>query len=149
MMDAHAGFINGGRCLKKKDPLVGWDDCAEWSQLENVVIEGGGTLDANGDHWYQNKDTMNDQRPMMFDLLWVDGLTIRDLRIRRPGFWTVHPCFSNNVRVTGNDIETYGSNTDGCDPDSSWNVYIFNNTFNTGDEYDLVLEPSEPVTSCE
>ena len=57
----------------------------QWSKLENVVIEGGGTLDANGDHWYQDKDTMNDQRPMMLDLLWIDGLTIRDMRIRRPG----------------------------------------------------------------
>lgn len=127
------------------------------------MIEGGGTLDANGDHWYTNKDTNNNQRPMMLDLLWVDGLTVRDMRIRRPGcvpaqcrnvfhcftsaspltsphglsncrYWTVHPCFSNNVRVTGNDIKTYGSNTDGCDPDSTWNVYIYNNSFSTGDE---------------
>ena len=27
-----------------------------------------------------------------------------------------------------------GSNTDGCDPDSSWNVYIADNTFSTGDD---------------
>lgn len=27
-----------------------------------------------------------------------------------------------------------GANTDGCDPDSTWNVYIFNNTFSTGDD---------------
>ena len=55
-------------------------------------------------------------------------------QIRRPGYWTVHPTFSNNVRVTGNSIVTYGSNTDGCDPDSSWNVYIAENTFSTGDD---------------
>ena len=35
---------------------------------------------------------------MMLDMLWVDGLTIRDMHIRRPGYWTVHPTFSNNVR---------------------------------------------------
>ena len=71
---------------------------------------------------------------MMLDLLWVDGLTIRDMEIRRPGYWTVHPTFSNNVRVTGNTIVTEGHNTDGCDPDSSWNVYIEGNTFSTGDD---------------
>jgi len=49
MTPAHAGLVNGGRCLRLKAPLVGWDDCAQWSKLENVVIEGGGTLDANGD----------------------------------------------------------------------------------------------------
>eukprot|EP00040_Diaphanoeca_grandis_P005346 m.32462 g.32462 ORF g.32462 m.32462 type:complete len:462 (+) comp16649_c0_seq1:163-1548(+) len=138
MTDAHAGFINGGVCLKKKDPLVGWDDCSEWSKLENVVIEGGGTLDANGSDWYEvwGKHSNNDdnQRPMMLDLLWIDGLTIRDMNIRRPGFWTVHPTFSNNVRVTNNSIITTGSNTDGCDPDSSWNVYIAGNNFSTGDD---------------
>lgn len=40
----------------------------------------------------------------------------------------------NNVRVTGLDVFTRGSNTDGIDPDSSWNVYIGNNTFDTGDD---------------
>ena len=29
-------LCTGGRCLKKKEPLVGWDDCAEWSKLKNV-----------------------------------------------------------------------------------------------------------------
>ena len=113
---AHAGLINGGRCQKLKSPLVGWDDCAEWSKLENVVLEGGGTLDANGDAWYEKwgKEHDSNQRPMMLDLLWVDGLTIRDLNIRRPGYWTVHPTFSNNVVVSNNSIITTGSNTDGC-----------------------------------
>jgi polygalacturonase len=135
---AHAGLLNGGRCLRLKSPLVGWNDCAEWSKLANVVIEGGGTLDANADDWYlvwgKRKGNDDNMRPMMLDLMWVDGLTIRDLKIRRPGYWTVHPTFSNNVRVTDNSIITEGSNTDGCDPDSSWNVYIAGNTFSTGDD---------------
>jgi polygalacturonase len=111
MVEAHAGFLNGGRCIKKKDPLVGWDDCAEWTKLANVAIEGGGTLDANGDAWYEDysKHFDGNTRPMMLDLLWVDGLTVRDMKIRRPGYWTVHPCFSNNIRVTNNSIITTGS----------------------------------------
>lgn len=75
----------------------------------NVVIEGGGTIDGDGDHWYTDKTTNNNERPMMLDLLWIDGLTVRDMKIRRPGYWTIHPCFSNNVRVTGNDILTTGT----------------------------------------
>ena len=137
MMDAHAGFLNAGRCLEKKDPLVGWDDCAKWSTVENLVIEGDGTLDANGDFWWNGTVPASESgrsRPMMLDLMWVDGLTIRDLNIRRPGFWTVHPTYCNNVRVTGLDIETFGHNTDGIDPDSSWNVYIGHNTISTGDD---------------
>ena len=44
MVHAHAALLNGGHCTKMKDPLVGWDDCAEWRKLTNVVIEGGGTI---------------------------------------------------------------------------------------------------------
>eukprot|EP00658_Telonema_sp_P-2_P066314 TRINITY_DN55363_c0_g1_i2.p1 TRINITY_DN55363_c0_g1~~TRINITY_DN55363_c0_g1_i2.p1 ORF type:complete len:391 (-),score=60.19 TRINITY_DN55363_c0_g1_i2:253-1425(-) len=133
---AHAGMLNGARCLRLKQPLVGWDDCAEWSHLSNVAIEGGGTLDGDGDNWYLKWATTHDsnQRPMMLDLLWIDGLTIRDLAIRRPGYWTIHPTFSNNVVVVNNTVVTYGQNTDGCDPDSAWNVYIAGNTFSTGDD---------------
>jgi len=94
--------------------------------------EGGGTLDANGEHWFKKPGGRT--RPMMLDLLWVDGLTLRDLHIRRPGFWTIHPTFCNNVRVTGMDVYTRGSNTDGIDPDSTWNVYVAYNTFDTGDD---------------
>eukprot|EP00911_Craspedida_sp_UC1_P002381 UC1_evm2s1780 len=133
MTFAHAGFLNAGTCAKFKDPLVGWDDCETWNKVENLVLEGTGTLDANGDWWWDESNAGR-LRPMMLDLLWVDGLTIRDLKIRRPGFWTTHPTFSNNVRVTGLDILTRGHNTDGVDPDSSWNVYIANNTFDTGDD---------------
>jgi len=140
MTDAHAGFINGGRCLQKApyQSAAHPDGCVQWSKLENVVIEGGGMLDADGSDWYlvwgKDKANNNNARPMMLDLMWVDGLTIRDMAIRRPGYWTVHPTFSNNVRVTNNSIITTGSNTDGCDPDSTWNVYIAGNHFSTGDD---------------
>lgn len=69
----------------------------------------------------------------------MKGLTVRNLTITRPGYWTVHPTFCNNVAVVGNTINTWnvyhaGSNTDGVDPDSTWNVYIADNSFSTGDD---------------
>ncbi len=45
MMYAHASLLNAGRCLEMKSPRVGWDDCARWSKLQNVVLSGGGTID--------------------------------------------------------------------------------------------------------
>jgi polygalacturonase len=134
---AYAGFLNGAKCIKFKDPLVGWDDCAAWSKLENVVLEGGGTIDGDGDAWIASD--LGNTRPYLLDLMWVDGLTIRNLKLRRPGMWTTVPTFSNNVRVEGNDIYTRGSNTDGVDPESSWNVYIANNTIDTGDDCKLLI----------
>ena len=138
MTEAFAGLVNGGRCARLKEPRVGWDDCAEWATLENVCLEGGGTIDGDGAFWFDLAASR--ERSMMLDLLWVRGLTVRDLELRRPGFWTVHPTFCDDVRVVGNTIVTRreagyaGRNTDGCDPDSSWNVYVALNTFETGDD---------------
>ena len=99
MMTAHASLLNAGRCLMQKDPLVGWDDCAEWHTVANVDISGGGTINGNGDQWWQQclptcpDGTDTGQRPTLFGLLWVDGLSIRGMRIRHPAFWTIHPTF--------------------------------------------------------
>jgi polygalacturonase len=140
MTRAHAALLNAGRCVRIKDPLVGWDDCAEWTTVQNLVISGGGEINGNGDQWWTQctpqcpDGTDTNQRPTLFGLLWVDGLTISGMVIRRPAFWTIHPTFSNNVRIVGNDIFTNGHGTDGCDPDSCWNVYISNNSFSTRDD---------------
>jgi exo-poly-alpha-galacturonosidase len=129
---AWSGFLNGARCLAMKDPLVGWDDCEKWGKLENVVLEGGGMIDGNGDNWIASDQ--GNLRPTLLDLLWIDGLTLDNLYLRRPGFWTTLLAFCNNVRMIHMDILTAGSNTDGVDPDSTWNVYIANNTISSGDD---------------
>jgi len=129
---AYSGFINGALCTALKEPLVGWNDCAAWSEVSNVVVEGEGTIDGSGDAWIASD--LGNTRPYLLDLLYVNGLTVRGLKLRKPGFWTTVPIFCNNVRVEGLDIYTRGSNTDGVDPDSSWNVYIARNTIDTGDD---------------
>ena len=147
MMMAHAALLNAGRCLRLKEPLVGWDDCAEWSMLQNLVVSGGGEINGRGDQWWSQggclptcpDGTDTGQRPTLLGLLWVDGLTISNLTLRHPAFWTVHPCFSNNVRIVGNDIFSNGHGTDGIDLDSSWNVYVSDNTISTRDD-DIALK---------
>lgn len=72
MVTAHAGMINGGKCLRMKAAPAGGDDCEEWRKLANVVIEGGGTIDGNGDAWYKEYSVQNpglkNLRPMLLDL---------------------------------------------------------------------------------
>jgi polygalacturonase len=107
-------------------------DCAAWGKLENVVLEGPGTVDGDGAKWLASDQ--ESLRPVLLDLLWIDGLTLKDLSLRRPAFWTAMPAFCNNVRVTGMDIVTAGGNTDGLDPDSTWNVYVSGNLIDSGDD---------------
>lgn len=58
----------------------------------------------------------------------------RGLSLRHSAFWTIHPTFSNNVRVVNNSVLQTKPGTDGLDPDSCWNVYIADNVFSTRDD---------------
>lgn len=70
----------------------------------------------------------------MLGLLWVNGLTIDNLNLRNSPMWTTHPTFCNNVVVSNNNIyaPSTSHNTDGIDPDSCTDVYIYYNTISTG-----------------
>jgi polygalacturonase len=139
MQHAHSSLLNGGRCLEMKDPLVGWDDCKSWSKLENVIITGGGEVNHNGDSWCYTNGTKKCKEnfhlyPKTFGMTYVNGLTVSGLRIRHPVTWTIYTCFSNNVRITGNDVWSDGHNVNAIVPESTWNVYIANNTIRTRDD---------------
>ena len=128
---AHAALINGGRCTALRPGPPAWppgDQCTEWTRLHNVVIEGGGLIDGRINRSdpqspvFGRHDLSNN--PTLLGLLWVDGLTVRDVVLRRPAFWTVHVCFCNNVRVTGIDVLTTLGGMDAIDLDSSWNASV-------------------------
>ncbi|KAJ8601729.1 hypothetical protein CTAYLR_003209 [Chrysophaeum taylorii] len=127
---AHAGLLNGGKCVR-----FGEEECAEWSRVENVVVDGGeGVLDGRGQGWFESRQHDDNMRPMLLDLMWVRGLTIREVMITGSAYWTVHPTFCDNVLIENSKIITKGHNTDGVDPDSCWNVRIAHNVFDNGDD---------------
>ena len=76
MISAYAGLLYGGRCREYKHPRVGWDDCATWSKISNVVIEGSGTIDGAGRVWRERlaayQGLLLRLRPVLLDLLWAD-----------------------------------------------------------------------------
>lgn len=140
MQHAHSSLLNGGRCLEMKDPLVGWDDCKSWSKLENVIIAGGGEVNHNGDGWcHTNGITKNCEEnfqlyPKTFGMTYINGLTVSGLRIRHPVTWAIYTCFCNNVRIVDTDVWSDGHNVNAIVPESTWNVYIANNTIRTRDD---------------
>lgn len=50
-----------------------------------------------GEGWWVNPYL--NYRPTLLGLLWIQGLTIRDLTITQPPFWTTHPTFCDQVLV--------------------------------------------------
>lgn len=147
MYHAHASLLNGARCLRMRatGEAEGGDECAEWGTLTNVVIEGAGLVDGN----INRTDPISphfghplEKLPTLLGLLWIDGLTIRDVSLRRPAFWTVHPCFCNNVRVTGINLLSTMGGMDGIDLDSTWNAYVADNVISSGDD-NIVLKSGQ------
>ncbi|MGQ8364986.1 glycoside hydrolase family 28 protein [Glaciecola sp. 1036] len=61
--------------------------------------------------------------------VWIEGVTIN-----RSPFWLVNPVLCKNVIVDGIHCESFGPNSDGCDPESCTDVLIQNCIFDTGDD---------------
>ena len=110
---------------------------------ENVRLEGEGTIDGDGKIWwdsYWNFRRRYDprglrwaadydcQRPRLIQIFESSNVSLSNLELRRSGFWTVHVCYSEGVRVADITIRNNeggrGPSTDGIDIDSSSNVVV-------------------------
>lgn len=108
----------------------------------NVKISGGGTIDGRGEKWwnrYRDLRTDYDARGLRWAadydaervrllVVWKsDDVTLRNLNLRRSGFWTTQVVYSDHVTVDGLKIsDNGGPSTDGVDIDSSSYVRVQN-----------------------
>jgi polygalacturonase len=109
----------------------------------NVTITGEGTIDGDGSSWwkiywdlrhkYEPKGLRwaadyDAKRPRLIQIFDSSNVTLDGPTLLRSGFWTVHICYSNHVKVDHitirNNIGGRGPSTDGVDIDSSRNVLV-------------------------
>ena len=68
------------------------------------------------------------QRPRLIQVYKSTNVDLSGLTLKRPGFWTVHICYSQHVSLDGivirNNGEVKGPSTDGIDLDSSSDVLV-------------------------
>jgi hypothetical protein len=68
------------------------------------------------------------QRPRLIQVYKSTDIDLQGLTLKRPGFWTVHICYSERVTVDGltirNNTDGRGPSTDGVDIDSSSDVLV-------------------------
>ncbi|KAL1999933.1 hypothetical protein VTN02DRAFT_3789 [Thermoascus thermophilus] len=108
---------------------------------EDVNIYGGGTLDGNGQVWYDlyAKDSLI-LRPILVGIIGLHGGTIGPLNLRYSPQWYHFVANSSDVLFDGIDISGYSSsrneakNTDGWDTYCSDNIVIQNSVINNGDD---------------
>ncbi len=123
-------------------------------EQSNVRITGDGTVDGDGKKWYDlywkmRRDEYEPKgvrwavdydcrRPRLIQIYKSKDVSLRGLHLRRPGFWTVHLCYSHNITVDGLDIrnntEARGPSTDGIDIDSSEDVTVMHCSVECNDD---------------
>lgn len=113
----------------------------------NLRITGGGTIEGGGkklgtDMW---KTRGERSRGRLILLMNCQNVSIDNLTIQEPPSWTIHYIYSNNISLHNLFINTYGiRNGDGIDPDSSTDSYIFNCTFDNGDDCIAIKSGKNP-----
>lgn len=112
-------------------------------QQTNARITGEGLVDGDGkvfwdSYWalrreYDPKDLRwaadyDCRRPRLIHIYDADKAEVSGLHLARSGFWTVHVCYSRDVKVADliirNNIGGRGPSTDGVDIDSSERVLV-------------------------
>jgi hypothetical protein len=120
---------------------------------DNITIEGQGTINGNGDAYWEPDFKAKPKRPSpLIELVECRNVRIRDVRIRNTPGWGIHPVDCDGVYIRGISIvsDMRGPNTDGIDPDSSRNVMISDSYIETGDDAICLKTHSGPTPrACE
>ncbi|KAJ5952962.1 Glucose/ribitol dehydrogenase [Penicillium vulpinum] len=108
---------------------------------EDVNVYGTGTLDGNGQVWYDlyAEDPLI-LRPILVGIIGLNGGTIGPLKLRYSPQWYHFVANSSNLIFDGIDISGFSTseheakNTDGWDLYRSTNIVIQNSVINNGDD---------------
>lgn len=129
------------------------------SHVENVAITGQGTLNAQGEHWWQwferhgappralatqvplsrrdfGKGADQEGMRPAFIVFWhAENILVEGVSLRDSPMWNIHLTYSENAIVRNVRIDSRRTpNGDGVVVDSSRNVLIEYNRFRTGDD---------------
>ena len=112
-------------CLKAGRGKVFWDKY--WNMREDY--------EAKGLRWIVDYDC---ERPRGILIAECENVTVRDIVLYQPGFWSLHILYSKHITIDGiiisNNIEGHGPSTDGIDIDSSEYILVQNANINCNDD---------------
>ena len=108
------------------------------NRLENIAITGRGTIDGQGESWWQafNKKTLAHPRPRLIGFADCHNVLIEGITCTNSPAWTVNPVRCENVIIHGLTIinPPNSPNTDGINPDSCRGVRISDCYVSVGDD---------------
>ncbi len=121
-----------GKTRETFAPLIGGD------ALENVSIVGRGTIDGQGEVFWQafKNQELEYPRPRCISFLNCRNVYIEGITVCNSPSWTIHPIFCEGVVIRGVTIlnPPDSPNTDGINPDSCRVVRISDCHISVGDD---------------
>jgi len=124
--------------------LPGVQSLVSATNAENVSITGEGTIDGNGESWWQMARTVRDAgimgnphpRPRLVVFDHCKHVRVEGVTIQNSPFWQLVPYYSDDVVIHNIRVlaPQHSPNTDAVDPFSSSNVTIDHLYADTGDD---------------
>ena len=106
--------------------------------LKNIAITGRGTIDGQGESWWQafNEKTLAYPRPRLIGFADCHNVLIEGITLINSPAWTINPVRCENVNIRGLTIinPPDSPNTDGINPDSCRLVRISDCYVSVGDD---------------
>ena len=114
-------------------------------KVENVVIDGYGTIDGRGRYFITNRGKDEGiTRPHLLRFLQSKNIVVRDITMRNSGCWMQHYLACDHVRIEGvTSFNRNHFNNDGLDLDGCHDV-IVSNCFVDSDDDGIVLKSTSP-----
>lgn len=141
---------------------IGFHPCLRVFEAENVEITGKGTIDGQGDYWWQFYDAKDEMppslqerladfaeqneksddvssftlRPPLFQVYDSDNVSVSGVSLENSPFWNTHIVYSDNVTIHDVNVANPADapNGDGIDIDSSQHVRVSDTYINAGDD---------------
>lgn len=130
--------------------------CVYARNAENISVTGFGTLNGNGQFWWQlfQDDALSYPRPKLVSFDQCERVQIAQVKMIDSPSWTMHPNGCENVTITGITINNPATspNTDGINPESCRNVKISDCYIDVGDDCIAIkagTEDAERAIPCE
>ncbi|WP_053058523.1 glycosyl hydrolase family 28 protein [Pedobacter sp. BMA] len=115
--------------------------------VRNLTITGKGKIVGGGRKLGEAMTKANGirSRGRLICLMNAQNVSISGLTVTEPPCWTIHYIYSDDISCYNLNIITKNiRNGDGIDPDSSTDSYIFNSTFDTGDDCIAIKSGKNP-----
>ena len=139
-MDTHASLLNAGT-LDRAGP----------ANVRNLSIRGEGKISGGGRKlsdaiialYPKSVDGLR-ARGRLILVMNAENVEVAGLTLEETPCWCLHYIYSANVSLHGLAIHSDVRNGDGIDPDSSRNSYIFDSSFDTGDDCIAIKSGKNP-----